>query len=469
MSMFFDNHVLMDGEEAVHQAWSNSEFNMVLAVATSLPRIVFVSEEGQVVPNFDINRNRTPIQALKWHPSQQALAIGYQDGTVLLWNEEDRLTREDKAVHKGAVTQIVFSTDGSRLVTGDSKGTVGVWRTHRGMTPVCQYSREGSINQIVFCQLALTQGNVPNPSENANSLFFFGGQSGSVCLADDLKNCSEVCKVPGGVKSILFYERENSVIIITSHLLLVQFKLNLAEKLVPDRKVKLAVAGNPELLDTIWAGPGLMATVSGENMIRMFNIASDENYVLTLADAAFRGQLFQDKINTISYNAKNRILTGGTKNGHLVMWKCKQMSAGAPDDSEGWEARAPIKTHGPGVTSIHWGVSGNVVSAVYPAGCSVLNHTILKKKMKDRFRVIQINNKAVEVRVKNDDQLNADYQILMTLGMNIRGIDCCGNHVLFWNGKFAQVYEYEGGATPNLIGNFESRAGQCAITSDSVV
>jgi intraflagellar transport protein 140 len=44
------------------------------------------------------------------------------------------------------------------------------------------------------------------------------------------------------------------VIIITSHLLLVQFKLNLREKLVPDRKVKLAVAGNPELLNTIWAG-----------------------------------------------------------------------------------------------------------------------------------------------------------------------------------------------------------------------
>lgn len=30
-----------------------------------------------------------------------------------------------------------------------------------------------------------------------------------------------------------------------------------------------------------------MATCSGENMIRMFSIASDENYVLTLAEAAF--------------------------------------------------------------------------------------------------------------------------------------------------------------------------------------
>jgi len=32
-----------------------------------------------------------------------------------------------------------------------------------------------------------------------------------------------------------------------------------------------------------------MATVSGENMIRMFNIESDENYVLTLAEPIFGG------------------------------------------------------------------------------------------------------------------------------------------------------------------------------------
>jgi intraflagellar transport protein 140 len=67
----------------------------------------------------------------------------------------------------------------------------------------------------------------------------------------------------------------------------VQFKLNLSEKLVPDKKVKLAVAGNADYLSTIWAGNGLLATVSGENMIRMLNIEADENYVLTLAESAF--------------------------------------------------------------------------------------------------------------------------------------------------------------------------------------
>lgn len=169
-------------------------------------------------------------------------------------------------------------------------------------------------------------------------MFFFGGSSGAVCLADDLKNCSEVCKVPGSVKSILFYEKENSVIIITSHLLLVQFKLNLSEKLVPDRKVKLAVSGNIDYLQTIWAGPGLLATISGESMVRMFSIENDENYVLTLSESIFKNQVLNDKVMSIEYNAKRRIISCGTKGGFILMWKQKQFTSESPTDSEGWEA-----------------------------------------------------------------------------------------------------------------------------------
>ena len=75
--------------------------------------------------------------------------------------------------------------------------------------------------------------------EKWNSIFFFGTQGGSVCLADDLKNCSEMCKVGGHIKSLLFYEKDNSLIIITSHLLLVMFKINPNEKLKPNKKVRV--------------------------------------------------------------------------------------------------------------------------------------------------------------------------------------------------------------------------------------
>jgi intraflagellar transport protein 140 len=109
------------------------------------------------------------------------------------------------------------------------------------------------------------------------------------------------------------------------------------------------------------------------------------------------------------------------------------------------------------------------MSAIYANGVTILNHTVLKKKMKDNFKMIQISNKAVEVRVKNDQSSNSDFQIIMTLGMNIKGIDCCGSHTLFWNGKFAQLYDVQGTKGPQLLGNFESNSACCALTEDSVV
>ena len=92
---------------------------------------------------------------------------------------------------------------------------------------------------------------------------------------------------------------------------------------MPDRKVKLAVSGNLDYLNTIWAGQGLLATVSGENMVRLFHIGSDENYVLSLAEPAFKGQVLNDKIVSIEYNPRRRIIACGTKNGFIIMWKCK--------------------------------------------------------------------------------------------------------------------------------------------------
>ena len=257
------------------------------------------------------------------------------------------------------------------MVSGDMDGNIGVWRTHRGMTPVCQYNRGREITQIVFCSLMINQD--PN-IDNVNSLFFFGGESGSVCLADDLKNCSEVCKVPGAVKNILFYEKENSVIIITSHLLLVQFKLNLAEKLVPDRKVKLAVAGDPQYLNTIWVGQGLMATVSGESIIRLFNIEEDENYILSLAESAFQGLLFNDKMITISFNQKKRIISCGTKNGFICMWRCKTMSAKSPISPEGWQALTPVQGQNQAIYKLAWGGANQIQSGVSQNGILILSH-----------------------------------------------------------------------------------------------
>lgn len=85
------------------------------------------------------------------------------------------------------------------------------------------------------------------------------------------------------------------------------------------------------------------------------------------------------------------------------------MTVASPDSADGWEARTPVKCQGASIVQMQWGGNSNVISALYPTGATVLTHTILKKKMKDNFKMIQVSNKAVEVRVKHENANNSDY------------------------------------------------------------
>ena len=97
MTMFFDNLVQMqNNEQCLLSAWSSSEVNVVLAVATNTPRIIFMTDEGTILPNFEIQRGKNKVTQMKWHPVIHALAIGWSDGCLTLWQEDDRLIRDEK-------------------------------------------------------------------------------------------------------------------------------------------------------------------------------------------------------------------------------------------------------------------------------------------------------------------------------------------------------------------------------------
>lgn len=66
------------------------------------------------------------------------------------------------------------------------------------------------------------------------------------------------------------------------------------------------------------------------------------------------------------------------------------MSAESPASSDGWDARTPLKSQQTQpITKLEWG-GGNhqILSAMYQQGVTILNHTILKKKMKDNFKMM---------------------------------------------------------------------------------
>lgn len=76
-----------------------------------------------------------------------------------------------------------------------------------------------------------------------------------------------------------------------------------------------------------------------ENMLRLWHIEDDEKYLLTLTDVADNDdqQLKVDKIQTIEYERKGKVLVAGTKGGSLVFWKNIAVGGDTPNDTKQWK------------------------------------------------------------------------------------------------------------------------------------
>lgn len=96
------------------------------------------------------------------------------------------MAKEEGNVHKDKISIIAFHPSGTRMVTADHSGKIAVWR---GINCVSTYKKEGIVTHCIFCELNMDK------KVKTNNLFFFGGKSGVVCLADDSNHCSDVCKV----------------------------------------------------------------------------------------------------------------------------------------------------------------------------------------------------------------------------------------------------------------------------------
>lgn len=132
-------------------SFSNGE-HPILACSTRNGEITFFLEEGEPIePDVDLRRPSI-ASVLSWHPKQNLLASGWEDGCIALWSEKERILRDDSAVHKSPITVMQWSPIGSWLVTGDQSGVVAVWSidNRARLQLLCQYSKKSAVTHVVF-------------------------------------------------------------------------------------------------------------------------------------------------------------------------------------------------------------------------------------------------------------------------------------------------------------------------------
>jgi intraflagellar transport protein 140 len=62
--------------------------------------------------------------SLAWHPSRKVLAVGWENGTLKLWLEEQFEFSDVHAPHQAPIALLQWSSQGNRLVSADSVSTI---------------------------------------------------------------------------------------------------------------------------------------------------------------------------------------------------------------------------------------------------------------------------------------------------------------------------------------------------------
>lgn len=362
-----------------------------------------------------------------------------------------------------------WNPTGSRLITGDASGICCVWKSDKhGLHPSIQYRKSSPLTVAVFCSTSPSKSKSELLSQTFFPSFFFGSESGGVSYADDLGHSTDVQQLSSSIDTLMFYEEKMRLVIITRSLLMTQIQVNEDGRVTPVMKVKLSVAGDASergVRNVAWAGPGLLAAACGENMIRFWDLAKDENYVLTLNSA---GLSRSERAISVAFNPLQRYIAAGTRDGSVVMWKfvgdytdVNSKRNKSRTNAVDWRP-VPASSIQGSVKSLAWGPGQGLLAAGSDYGCTMLAETILHRHLNDGVAAIQINSDSVMLESETGVRASVN------CGINIKGLVVDSNHLVVWNGKEAQVYGFDETSQATQKADFGCVARSIALRKDTL-
>lgn len=223
------------------------------------------------------------------------------------------------------------------------KGVVCVWQTDSrgGLNPMRQYRKKGSISALIYCvfnartpdfsvnniAVSKDQGKAVKPDNKVQTQtpsFFFGTDRGALVYADDLGHCTDVQQLSSPVDTMLYFEERARLVIITRSLLLTQYHVSDDGRVARVAQVKLSVPQDVAvkgIQSIVWAGPGLLAAATEEKIVRLFDLASDESYNLSMNNALGKLMDRSDRVVCVTFSPVDRYLAVGTQLGIVAVWK----------------------------------------------------------------------------------------------------------------------------------------------------
>ncbi|KAG1950959.1 intraflagellar transport protein 140 homolog isoform X2 [Pimephales promelas] len=495
MAVYFDHRVEApdSGGAAVLISWHSSV--CVLAVgsvnASTGGCVDLYLQQGEHVELCHVERGFSP-SLLQWHPTKPLLAVGWETGeTILLSHPSGEHTPLPNNTHTACITVLEWSSNGSRLVTGDQAGVMAVWRVDaRGKlqgSPLIKHDYSKPLTCCIFRPTApaedvamLARAAVSGDESaldmfnwkksNKGAVFAMGSQEGlafyisaadgSVYSVDEQARSVALLSVESAVQKMWYSKRRAVLAVVTESLQLSQFSVGPEGFTQEISKVKLSSRGGQHT-DVVWTENGLLITASGEQHIRLWDVELDDHYALSLDESLGfeKGEL----LNCVSFCISKQVLAAGTSMGRVALWHMVTVSDQKGDTKTQWKLQTPAEVEG-NISQLQWGSSSHLLAVCSSNSSSVviLSEHVMCSHYSQQMAAVQLT--PTQLGLAN---FNTNTHITFHADTHIRAVQVTKDMVAVWNGKYITVYE-PSGQTLRSAGSFQCESAALALHDENI-
>ncbi|XP_049537307.1 intraflagellar transport protein 140 homolog [Anopheles darlingi] len=384
MTLFFDTKVQFLDSEAISTVSSWHPVEPIFAVAS------YSNERGGSVTIFDDTgiplRDVTfPVHAtsqatvLTWHPERKILLTGWENGEVHAWFDGKRDFATVNGPHKSPIMLLEFSEKGGRVITADAMGVLTGWRfdgqsqfltmfnhdlrdpllhitfrrsfqsaSSKELTSLARAAvagDEAALDQLTSWRPRTAVRNLAHASLQDNYCFYACTQTGVLYYINQTGTCTEIVRgdsVP--IMQILWHPKQDSIVILMEDITIGHYEVDGNGQITELDRVKLSgkVAGSKSAIT--WVTGCALAILTGDLSVRIWDIETSDNYVLSMELSVVAGQAVADKqpalaglaggsaviatnavsqeaFTCVSYCRDTQTLSAGTSQGNLYTWR----------------------------------------------------------------------------------------------------------------------------------------------------
>uniref|UniRef100_A0A671LEX3 Intraflagellar transport protein 140 homolog n=1 Tax=Sinocyclocheilus anshuiensis TaxID=1608454 RepID=A0A671LEX3_9TELE len=486
MAVYFDHRVEAPDSSgaAVLISWHSSV--CVLAVGSVNP-----STGGCLdLYLFNVFCNLCVPSLLQWHPTKPLLAVGWETGeTMLLSHPSGELTPLPNNTYNACITVLEWSSNGSRLVTGDQAGVMAVWRVdargklqgsplikHDYSKPLtcCIFRPPPPAEDVAMLARAAVSGDESAldmfnwKKSNKGAAFALGSQEGltfyistadgSVYSVDEQARSVPLISVESKIQTMWYSKRRDVLAVVTDSLLLSQFSLGPEGIAQEISKVKLSGRG-VQHADIVWTENGLLITASGEQHIRLWDVELDDHYALSLDESLGfeKGEL----LNCVSFCTSKQVLAAGTSRGRVALWHMVTVSDQKGDTKIHWKLQTPAEVEG-NISQLQWGSSSHLLAVCSSSCVVILSEHVLCSHYSQQIAAVQLT--PTQLSLAN---FNTNTHITFHTDTHIRAVQVTKDMVAVWNGKYITVYE-PSGQTLHSTGSFQCESPALVVHEENI-